>query len=186
MCATPHAGTMLADDAEFRIRPAKREDIPAIVMVSNSSVSEEEDVGFGTPSSESPFADVARLTAAWHEPNLVRGEEVLVAEIHGRVVGVVMIENRGEALELINIDVLRDLQGRGIGTRLVRFVEERARGAGKRAVTLGTSRNAAGVPWRSFPWWLHQGYRVTGEEENAWTRSIGTGVREIRMRKDLP
>lgn len=176
---------MPANHSGVRVRPATREDIPAIVLVSNSSLKEDEDTGFGTPSSEQPFADPGRLSAAWREPNLVRGEEVLVAEMERRVVGIVTVENRGEDLELINIDVPRDLQGRGIGSEMVRFVEERARREGKRAVTLGTSRNAAGVPWKSLPWWQARGYRVTGEEENAWTRSIGIGVREIRMRKDL-
>jgi len=177
---------MTAHGAGIRIRPAKREDIPAIVMVSTSSIAEGEDAGFGTPGSEGTFTDVRRLSAAWQEPNLVRGEEVIVAETDGHVVGCVTVEDRGGELELIDIDVAGDYQGRGIGTRLVQFVEERARTEGKRAVTLGTSRNAAGVPWKSFPWWLSQGYRVTGEEENAWTRSIGIGVREIRMRKELP
>lgn len=176
---------MSAKGSGIRIRPAKREDIPALVMTSNSSVGEEEDVGFGTPRSQQTFADPGRLSAAWQEPNLVRGEEVFVAEIEGRVVGVVTVEDRSKELELVNIDVPRDHQRRGIGTRLVRFVEERARGEGKRAVTLGTSRNAAGVPWKSFTWWQARGYRVTHEEENAWTRSIGIGVREIRMRKEL-
>jgi len=169
----------------IRIRPATRADIPGIVRVSTSSVTEEEDVGFGTPGSESLFSDEGRLSGAWHEPNLVRGEEVLVAEFEGRVVGCVTVEDRGEDVELINIDVPKDLQGQGIGTRIVRYVEERARKERKRAVTLGTSRNAAGVAWKSLPWWQHQGYRVTHEEENAWTRAIGVGVKEIRMRKDL-
>jgi GNAT superfamily N-acetyltransferase len=108
---------------------------------------------------DSPFHDASALLAAWCDPNLVQGEEVLVP---------------------------LELQGRGIGTMLVRSVEERARAAGKQAVTAGTSRNAEGVAWKSLPWWQHLGYRVTHEEENPWTRSIGPGVREIRMRKDLP
>ncbi len=176
---------MSAKGSGIRIRPAKREDIPALVVISNSSVSEEEDVGFGPPRSQRTFTDPGRLTAAWQEPNLVRGEKVYVAEIEGRVVGYVTLEDRGEDLELITIHVPWDHQGRGIGTRLVRFVEERARGEGKRAVTLGTSRNAAGVTWKSFTWWRARGYRVTHEEENAWTRSVGVGVREIRMRKEF-
>lgn len=179
-------GVMSVPTSGIRIRPATREDIPAIVGISNSSVKEEEDVGFGTPRSEWTFADQRRLSAAWQEPNFVRGEEVLVAEIDGRVVGCVTVEDRGEALELINIDVPRELQRRGIGTRMVRLVEERAWKEGKRAVTLGTSRNAAGVAWKSLPWWQSRGYQITGEEENAWTRSIGVGVREIRMRKEIP
>jgi N-acetylglutamate synthase-like GNAT family acetyltransferase len=110
---------------------------------------------------------------------------VLVAEREGRIVGCVTVEDRGGELELVNIDVPLQLQGRGIGTILVRSVEERARSEGKQAVTLGTSRNAEGVAWKSLPWWQHLGYQVTHEEENAWTRSIGPRVREIRLRKEL-
>ncbi|HZD13074.1 MAG TPA: GNAT family N-acetyltransferase [Candidatus Binatus sp.] len=109
----------------------------------------------------------------------------MVAELDNQVVGVVKVEDRGQELELVDIDVPLELQGRGIGTRIVGSIEERARQEWKRAVTAGTSRNAAGVPWKSLPWWQHLGYRITGEEENEWTRSIGPGAREIRMRKDL-
>src|SRR2546422_1279054 len=132
-----------------RLRPATRQDIPAIVMISNSSADEAEDIGFGTPRSELVFSDEDRLSAAWEDPNFVREEEVWVAEFDGRVVGSVTVQDRGEALELINIDVPREFQGRGIGTRMARLVEERARREGKRSVTLGTSRNAAGVAWIS-------------------------------------
>ncbi len=173
-------------DSRIQIRAANRRDIPAIVEIARSSVDEDEDVGFGTVRSDSLFTDVNRLSAAWREPNNVRAEEVLVAELQGRIVGCVTVEDRGEVLELINIDVTRERQGQGIGTRMVRLVEERARSEGKRAVTLGTSRNAAGVAWKSLPWWLSRGYRITGEEENEWTRSIGPGTREIRMEKTIP
>src|SRR5437867_6139235 len=176
---------MSGKSSGVRLRPATRQDIPAIVMISNSSVDEAEDVGFGTPRTELVFSDEDRLSAAWEDPNFVREEEVWVAELDGRVVGSVTVQDRGEALELINIDVPREFQGRGIGTRMVRLVEERARREGKRAVTLGTSRSAAGVAWKSLPWWQSRGYRITGEEENDWTRSIGVGVREIRMEKTI-
>lgn len=121
----------------------------------------------------------------WKDPNIVNDEEVLVAERNGRIVGCVTIQDRGAELELVNIDVPLDLQGRGIGTRIVRSVEEKARKLRKHAVTLGTSRNAEGVAWKSLPWWQLLGYVITHEEENEWTRSIGPKVREIRMRKDL-
>jgi ribosomal protein S18 acetylase RimI-like enzyme len=174
-----------AAGTDLRIRPAGREDIPAIVMCATTSASEVEYAGFGRPWSERTFTDARRISAAWQEQRRAVGEEVYVAEVQGRVVGYVRMRDRGRELELVNIDVARDYQGRGIGRGLVRTVEERARHDGKTAVTLGTSRNAAGVPWKAFPWWQSLGYRVTGEEENAWTRSIGQGVREIRMRKDL-
>src|SRR5881296_292427 len=177
---------MSGKSSGVRLRPATRQDIPAIVMISNSSVDEAEDIGFGTPRSELVFSDEDRLSAAWEDPNFVREEEVWVAEFDGRVVGSVTVQDRGEALELINIDVPREFQGRGIGTRMVRLIEERARREGKRSVTLGTSRNAAGVAWKSLPWWLSRGYHITGEEENEWTRLIGPGTREIRMEKRIP
>src|SRR3989441_2459522 len=176
---------MSSKSSGVRLRPATREDIPAIVTVSNSSTGEEDDIGFGTPRSELVFSDEARLSAAWEDPNFVREEEAWLAELDGRIVGCVTVQDRGEALELINIDVPRDLQRRGIGTRMVRLVEDRARREGKRSVTLGTSRNAAGVAWKSLPWWQSRGYRITGEEENDWTRSIGAGGREIRMEKKI-
>ena len=143
------------------------------------------DFGFGG-GLESPFHDVSTLVAVWQDPNFVLGEAVWVAEMGDRIVGCVTVEDRGCELELVNISVPLELQGRGLGTLLVRSLEERAMAEGKRAVTLGTSRNAEGVAWKSLPWWQHLGYRITHEEENDWTRSIGPGVREVRMRKDLP
>ncbi len=166
-------------------RPAVRADAPGIVWVSSSSLLPGEDAGFGGRM-DSPFGDTSALLAVWRDPNVVQGEEVLVADVGGRIVGCVTVQDTGRELELVNIDVPLELQGQGIGTMLVQSVEQRARAAGKQAVTAGTSRNAEGVAWKSLPWWQHLGYRVTHEEENAWTRSIGPGAREIRMRKDLP
>jgi predicted N-acetyltransferase YhbS len=177
--AMPRSGPSL------QIRRARSGDIPALVRAAETSIEDGEDVGFGTPRSDQIFTNASRLSAEWREPNFVRQEEVLVADVAGHVVGYVTIEDRGDVLELINIDVAGEHQRQGIGTSLVRFVEARARNEGKNAVTLGTSRNAAGVAWKSLPWWLSLGYTVTGEEQNAWTRAIGPGVREIRMRKNL-
>jgi ribosomal protein S18 acetylase RimI-like enzyme len=173
------------DLSRIRIRPATREDIPALVVISNTSLAEDQDVGFGTTRSESIFSDSRWLSAVWEEPNRVRGEEVFVGVVDDQIVGLVTIEDRGPDLELINIDVYLEVQGRGIGTAIVRAVEALARKQGKVAVTLGTSRNADGVACKSLPWWQHLGYRITHEEENEWTRKIGPGAREIRMRKDL-
>ena len=168
----------------IHVRPAKKTDILSIVQVCNSSILPGEDIGFGggTPG---PFQDPSKLASIWKEPNTVEKNEIWVAEMDGRIVGVTRIEGKGGELELVDIDVPLDLQGQGIGTQIVRSIEERARREGKRAVTLGTSRNAEGVAWKSLPWWQHLGYRITHEEENEWTRTIGPGATEIRMRKDL-
>lgn len=168
---------------KVQVRRASRHDIPSIVDCANTSVNAADEVGFGTPLSERLFNSVDRLTAAWTDPNRVGREEVIVAESERRVVAYVTVEDRGEDLELVDIAVRGDSQGRGIGGQLVASVEREARDGAKKAVTLGTSRSAQGTPWRSYSWWLARGYVVTGEEENAWTRTIGPGVKEIRMRK---
>jgi len=168
-----------------RVREACRRDVEEVVMVVTSSVIHGEDEGFVGPSQCSPFKDAAKLLNTWQDPNLVGTEEIFVAEIDGHIVGVVSVEDRDRGLELVDIDVTRRYQGRGVGTRLVEYVEDKGRQRRKVAVTLGTSRNAEGVPWKSFTWWQSRGYDITHEEENAWTRSIGLDVREIRMRKNL-
>lgn len=182
-----HAGWVRLQDIDtddVRVRTATIGDIAGIVAVSKSSILPGEDLGFGGGLG-SPFDETAMLESAWEEPNVVGGDEVLVAEVDGQIVGYVTVEDREVELELVTINVPLELQGRGIGTRLVESVEDRAHTSGRHAITLGTSRNAEGVPWKSLPWWQHLGYRVTHEEANDWTRSIGPDVREIRMRKDL-
>ncbi len=62
---------------------------------------------------DSPFRDASVLAAAWREPNVVQGEEVLVADMDGRVVGCVTVEDRGRELELVNIDVPLQLRAEG-------------------------------------------------------------------------
>jgi len=168
----------------IHIRAATSADVPGLVWVRNTSTLPGEDIGFGGGMG-SPFDDASTLASAWKEPNVVGGAAVLVAEMDGHIAGFVTIEDREDELELVTINVSLELQGRGIGASLVRSVEELGRGQEKRAITAGTSRNAEGTPWKSLPWWLHLGYRVTHEEENEWTRAIGPDVREIRMRKDL-
>jgi GNAT superfamily N-acetyltransferase len=170
---------------DLRVREARRMDIEEIVLVASSSVSEGEDEGFVGSSQGSPFKDAAKLSSIWEDPNFAGAEEIFVAEIDGHVVGVVTLEDRGEELELVDVDVTKRYQKRGVGTRLVEYVEAKALERKKVAITLGTSRNAEGVAWKSLIWWQSRGYDVTHEEENAWTRAIGPGVREIRMRKRL-
>lgn len=176
---------MSRSNSTISVRAATRNDIPGIVQVTTTSVTDEELEGFGGSCEESPFRDAERLSAVWAGPNLVGSEELYVAEMDSQVVGLVTVERRGTELELVDIDVLGSRQGQGVGTAVVAYVEDLARRNGMKAVTLGTSRNADGVPWKSFGWWRSLGYSVTHEEENKWTQSIGPGAREIRMKKDL-
>jgi GNAT superfamily N-acetyltransferase len=121
--------TGVMDASSAHVRPATRADVPGIVSVSNSSTLPGEDLGFGG-GMESPFHDVSTLVAVRQDPNLVQGEAVWVAEMGNRIVGCVTVEDRGCELELVNIDVPLQLQGRGVGTHLVRSLEERAKAEG--------------------------------------------------------
>src|SRR5262249_728354 len=80
--------------ADVHVRRATRADVPGIVWVSTSSILPGEDVGFGG-AMDSPFRDVSMLAAVWQDPNVVQGEEVLVAEMDGRIVGCATVEDRG-------------------------------------------------------------------------------------------
>src|SRR2546422_11701919 len=106
--------------------PAKKTDIPSIVQVCSSFILPSEDIGFGGRP-PGPFQDPSKLASIWKEPNTVEKNEIWVAEIDGRIVGVARIEDKGGELELIDIDVPRELQGQGIGRQIVRSIEERAR-----------------------------------------------------------
>src|SRR5215470_17946362 len=105
---------------DVHVRPATRADAPGIVWVSNSSILPGEDVGFGG-GMDSPFRDTSALLSASHDPNLVQGEEVLVAAMGG-----VTVEDNGRELEMIKVGVRLEVQGEGIGTMLVQSVEQRA------------------------------------------------------------
>src|SRR2546430_17367854 len=83
------------------VRAASREDIPALVRFSNSSVAEDEDSGFGAPRSESLFADARWLSAAWEEPNRVRREEIFVAEVADHIVCLGINGARGPWLDAL-------------------------------------------------------------------------------------
>src|SRR5437899_10666180 len=100
---------MAGNSPGVRLRPARRRDVFATVMISNSSVDEEEDIGFGTPRSESVFSDATTLSAAWQDPNCVREEAVWLAEHDGRVDGGVTVEDRGESPDSSNSAVTRNI-----------------------------------------------------------------------------
>jgi hypothetical protein len=88
-----------AHSAGIQIRQASREDIPALVMRATTSASEKEEVGFGEAWSERTFTNPGGLSAAWREPNRVGTQAIFVAEVEGRVVGYVTVEDGTEALE---------------------------------------------------------------------------------------
>src|SRR5689334_6516880 len=89
---TGHAATMAwrpaarrlpagkAGARDVHVRPAARADAPGIVQVPSSSVLAGEDAESGG-GMDSPFRDTSVLLPAWRDPDVVRGEEVLAAEM---------------------------------------------------------------------------------------------------------
>jgi ribosomal protein S18 acetylase RimI-like enzyme len=65
---------------------------------------------------------------------------VRIVEVDGRPVGWIQVNDGPEALELGQLYLDRGWQGRGLGTRLIRAVQEQARAAHK-PVTLSVMRN---------------------------------------------
>lgn len=165
------------------IRPATRMDIPSIVRCNLTAKTEDETIGYGAPLDRRTFANEDRLEQAWGSENEVEGELAYVFEENG-VVAYVLIEVKPDAIELDNIDVTKDRQGKGIGKALVRYVEDLAREQSKKYVTLGTSRNQkTGRPWRSYRFWLRMGYSEDGEIQTDEGKQ--NGFTEIRFRKSI-
>lgn len=90
-----------------------------------------------------------------------------VAERLGAVVGeYVLLETRPETVELVNVAVMEDLHGLGIGKALVMDAIGQARAAGFRTVELGTGNS--GVVQLA----LYQkcGFRIVGVDPDFFTR----------------
>jgi GNAT superfamily N-acetyltransferase len=165
------------------IRLATKDDIPQIVWCDRTAVSDIEVMGYGVPSDKRVFADEEKLRAYW-DGDYVEGRLVYVFEEDHRVLGFTQVRVDPDAVELYDIDVAGEHQGRGIGRALVDFVESLARSLGKHYVTLGTSRNIeTGKPWKSYDFWLTLDYVLDGETETEEDKA--NGFTEIRFRKKV-
>ena len=84
------------------------------------------------------------------------GAECLVAEADGRIAGFLLAESEGHRAHLITIDVLEAYRRRGIGSRLLRAIEERLAERGVQRVDIETATdNHAAVAF-----WQRHGYRT--------------------------
>jgi ribosomal protein S18 acetylase RimI-like enzyme len=78
------------------------------------------------------------------------------AFVEERLMGLVTYEVDGEACEIVTIDAL--VQGAGIGTRLLRTVEEAARAEGCSRLQLVTTNNNLGA----LAFYQKRGFRLVG------------------------
>lgn len=58
-------------------------------------------------------------------------EKLQIVHVEGQAVGLLEVEERADELFLANVEIHPDWRGKGIGSSIVRSLQERARGAGK-------------------------------------------------------
>jgi GNAT superfamily N-acetyltransferase len=149
--------------SKLAIRPAIRKDIPSIVEVNLSSKTRSEIVGFSAPEFWI-FSSPESLTSVWDKGNRLKdGFEVIVAEKDRRVVGFIVFKREHDYIDIDNLDITKDEQGKGIGRALVTHVENIALAGGCSLMKTDTTENAQGVPWKSYGFWTKMGYKDTGE-----------------------
>ncbi|MER5917766.1 GNAT family N-acetyltransferase [Streptomyces sp. NPDC001982] len=125
------------------IRPAVAADVPAVKTVTDAAYR--------------PYIArigvVPRPMEADHTANVAAGKVFVTGE---PVIGLVVIEARADHLFLDSIAVHPDAHGRGVGGRLLRFVDARARELGLTEVRLYTNA----LMWENQKIYPKYGYEV--------------------------
>jgi len=104
-----------------------------------------------------------------------------VAEQRGRLVGLLVLEPAADHLLLENVAVDPDVQGNGVGSRLLRLAEEQAEAQGLNEVRLYT--NAAMI--ENLTYYPRHGYREThratqdGYRRVFFTKAVGRVEPEV-------
>jgi GNAT superfamily N-acetyltransferase len=131
----------LVNSASLAIRPARRDDVPAIAALFAA-----DEVG-GHGDTNDPAA-LPQYLAAFDRIAASPADRLYVADLGGEVVGtfqttlITTMTGRGAAsLTVEAVQTRADMRGRGIGEAMMRFAIERGRDAGARLVQL--SSNAA-------------------------------------------
>jgi ribosomal protein S18 acetylase RimI-like enzyme len=154
------------------VRPMRRSDIPRLAEATRDELS------------------AAQLENRWREQE-AGYRELFVAELEGKAVGNVSLHVdslRPPSTHLFALEVATDMRGRGIGSRLVRFVLDEARRRGSVRVFLEVR---ADNPARRL--YHRLGFRRVGPEfTNGWWRYKDDGSQEhveersVRMVRRLP
>jgi GNAT superfamily N-acetyltransferase len=123
--------------ADVVIRTARVDDAPVLAgLLAGGSIRANEDP-----------ADPAPYRAALEEMDRTPGNEVVVAEVGGRVVGTCQLivfrhlqERGGRCAEIESMHVNADMRGSGVGSVLLQAVIERARAAGCYRIQLTSNK----------------------------------------------
>jgi ribosomal protein S18 acetylase RimI-like enzyme len=145
------------------IHAATIHDIPAIVRIRLTALTEDEIRGFSVPEFAT-YSSTDELRKIWAGENwLQNGFRVFIAEDEGHIVGFIVFKMECDYGCIDNIVVAKDEQGRGIGTALVAHVENIAQAQGCTSMKTETTENADGVPWKAYSFWIRMGYEDTGQ-----------------------
>lgn len=141
---------------------------------------------------EKPPMDLLLLADPSHtivEDYLKRGE-CLIAESNEKIVGVyVLLPTRPETVELVNIAVAEEQNGRGIGKQLVMDAIQTAKKKGYKTVEIGTGNSSIG----QLALYQKCGFRIIGVDLNFFIRHYSEEIFEngiqcrdmIRLSQDL-
>lgn len=141
------AGLTTITQLAISVRRAKLSDASALATLVNRAYEVE---GF--------FVDGARTNADEIMRMMAGGEFIVLEDGGGRVVAAVYVDARGEGGYFGMLSVDPDLQGTGLGTRLVRIAEALCEAAGKTTVRL----KIVNLREELGRWYRSLGYREVG------------------------
>jgi len=144
------------------IRQATVRDVSSIVRIRLATLTEKEIRGFSAPALTTTYSLTEELRKMWDRGNrLKNGFEVFVAKAEAKIVGFIVFKMEHGYGYIDNIVVSKEKQGKGIGRALVTYAEGIAKAKGCYLMKTDTTENAAGVPWKSYDFWIRMGYEDT-------------------------
>ncbi|MBM3190895.1 MAG: GNAT family N-acetyltransferase [Chloroflexi bacterium] len=138
-------------NGEVLVRAGAEEDLAAIVAVDAAA-----------------FAPFWRVNAPILREGLGRNQRLLVAELHGDIVGYVLAHLGGRDGYVSRLAVLPALQGRGIGARLLTEALAAMARSGLRSASLNTQEDNS--PSRRL--YERLGFEATGSRADFWAKQL--------------
>ena len=141
------------------IRLARQDDVSRMAEIETSAATLFQDAGIAIYAEETPEHH-ADITPAEVWRPIVEAGLVWVAELDGSVVAFLAGRLEPDSLHVLEFDVHREAQGRGIGRRLLGVAIAEARRRGLAGLSLTTFRD---VPWNA-PFYASAGFAIVGRE----------------------
>ncbi|WP_092782180.1 GNAT family N-acetyltransferase [Rhodospira trueperi] len=140
----------------MRIRPATPDDAPCLPAIERSS-----GAVFRSLPDLAWVADDDVQSEACHLDLIARGKAWVCVDEDDRPTGFLNGHGVGDVFHILQMAVLHDLQGRGLGVALIEEAKRFSMSRNMRALTLTTFRD---VPWNA-PFYRRRGFRILDEHE---------------------